>query len=454
MSKAKPSPINSNHDPMEAIYALNIGDFVAENFISDELLDKISMRLGDDPHKLQAQLEELVQIYSMDKTLGIMGFEATDGFVIYDSLCQTLARMFQTDACHLFQVSHKDTGEDALSLSGTSQGQDISAQHRWEIGIQTKANDWLADAFKHYEPWVVEDSAKLPNWHPISALGQSKSQRMMAVPLKEGGKALGLLLFEQHDTQRDFGPELIQLAQTAAQVFVTGMRLQHLVAQAQTHIQQASHQDTPLHLNTLLSLRAQITESIADLGVHQQRFVEALAGAVDARNDFTHGHSKAVAQVAQAIGEAMALNEKTVDLVYYAGLLGSIGKIHIPQSVLEKSGKLSPDEWEALRNHPNVGVSLLGKINFLAETTPYVQSQKERWDGSGSPEGLSNRSIPLGSRILAVADAYFAMTHPRPYRGQPLSHAEAIAVLQQEAGSNWDPTVVEALSKIPADSLA
>src|SRR5690606_17579036 len=111
---------SASRDPLEAIYALNIGDFVAESFISDELLNKISHRLADDPAKLKAQLEELIHIYSMDRTLSILGLDAQGGFLIYDSIAATLSRMFEVDACHIFRASTRDTGEQFLSLTGTS----------------------------------------------------------------------------------------------------------------------------------------------------------------------------------------------------------------------------------------------------------------------------------------------------------------------------------------------
>jgi response regulator RpfG family c-di-GMP phosphodiesterase len=236
------------------------------------------------------------------------------------------------------------------------------------------------------------------------------------------------------------------LAEITATVFVTSTRLQQLIAQAQEQVGQAK-----LDSNTLVNLRAQITESIADLGVHQQAFAESLASAVDARHHFTHGHSQMVAKLARGLAEVLELNEKTADLVYTAGLVGSIGKVHIPQELIGKTGSLAADEWERLREHPNVGVSLLAKINFLSEVSPYIHSQNERWDGSGSPEGLKGRSIPLGSRILAVANAYYGMTQERPYRGEPMTHAEAVKTFQQEAGSKWDPLVVEALNHISLD---
>lgn len=446
------SAVNAHHseaeasrDPIEAIYALNIGDFVAESFISDDLLEKISHRLADDPGKLKAQLDELIHIYSMDKTLGVLGLDAQSGFLIYDSIAGTLARMFQMDACHLFQIASKDTGEQTLSLTGTSL--ELDRSQRWEISIPAKANDFLSDVARGYETVTHSQITKIPNWNPLERINQQQARSIMATPLREGHKQMGVLVFESY-TPIAFSEEMVQLADVTAKVFVTGMRLQQLVAEAQDKVM-LSKPDT----NSLLNMRAQITESIADLGSHQQEFVEALSMAIDARHNFTRGHSKMVGELAQAIAETLTLNEKTTDLIYLAGLLGSLGKVHIPQEIISKKDSLNPEEWDRLRDHPNVGVSLLVKINFLSEVVPYVHSQHERWDGSGIPEGLAGRSIPLGARILAVANAYYAMTQERPYRGEPMSHAQAISTLQQEAGVKWDPLIVDALSKISPDSF-
>lgn len=437
---------DSGRDPIEAIYALNIGDFVAESFISDDLLTKISHRLGDDPAKLRAQLEELIHIYSIDKTLGLLGLDAQAGFLIYDSIASTLAHMFQVDACHLFQTSTKDTGEQYLSLTGTSV--ELDSSQRWDIGVMMKANDFLSDVCRGHLTEVQPDVAKIINWRPMDRIQQQKTKSLIAAPLREGHRAMGVLMLESYQ-QTDFTEELVRLAEMTGRVFVTAMRLQHLVAEAQDQIT-----GQRLDVNSLLNMRAQITESIADLGSHQQEFVEALSLAIDARQNFTRGHSKMVGQLAQAIAEELELNEKTVDLTYMAGLVGSLGKVHIPKDLISKKESLAPAEWERLRDHPNVGVNLLVKINFLSEVIPYVHSQNERWDGSGGPEGLKGRSIPLGARILAVANAYYAMTQERPYRkAEPMSHEEAVKTLQKEAGSKWDPLVTDALARISPEAI-
>jgi HD-GYP domain-containing protein (c-di-GMP phosphodiesterase class II) len=140
----------------------------------------------------------------------------------------------------------------------------------------------------------------------------------------------------------------------------------------------------------------------------------------------------------------LGLNEKTIDLIYYAGLLQNIGKITLPAELFSHSGKLNTADWEKLQNHPNVGVNLLMSINFLSEVVPYIHYHKERWDGRGEPEGLSGYSIPLGSRIIAVADAFGAMTADRPYRQAMLNH-QALEVMKKESETKWDPVVIDAL---------
>ena len=141
------------------------------------------------------------------------------------------------------------------------------------------------------------------------------------------------------------------------------------------------------------------------------------------------------------------MNEKTTDLIYYAGLLQNIGKIALPEKMFTSAGKLSPEELKKIQEHSNVGVHLLMNINFLSEVVPYITYQKERYDGSGEPEGLKGQSIPFGSRIIAAADAYCAMTSDRPYR-KAMPVEKALEIMKEEAGKKWDPVVVQALEKI------
>lgn len=125
----------------------------------------------------------------------------------------------------------------------------------------------------------------------------------------------------------------------------------------------------------------------------------------------------------------------------------NIGKITLPESIFATNGKLSDEDFKKIQNHSNVGVNLLMNINFLSEVVPYINYQKERVDGTGKPEGLKGQSIPFGSRIIAAADAYSAMTSDRPYR-KAMPTDKALEIMQAEAGTKWDVDVVNALTEV------
>ena len=200
-------------------------------------------------------------------------------------------------------------------------------------------------------------------------------------------------------------------------------------------------------VSQLQNNRAELTALIGDLSSEQQCFVENLAKAVDAKSNFKNNYSPEVADLAREISTLLGLNEKTKDLIYYAALLRNIGKITLPEELFNKKEKLSKEDWEKLQNHPNVGVSILMSINFLSEVVPYINYHKERWDGKGEPEGLKGHSIPLGSRIIALADAYMAMISDRTYR-DALSEEKAIEIIKSESGVKWDPELVKVLLEL------
>jgi HD-GYP domain-containing protein (c-di-GMP phosphodiesterase class II) len=217
------------------------------------------------------------------------------------------------------------------------------------------------------------------------------------------------------------------------------MALQRMTDEASSLIE-----NNDANVSDLQHLRAELTALIGDLGDQQQLFVERLATAVDAKGQYKTSHSQSTADLSRLICKHLGLNEKTIDLIYYAGLLQNIGKITLPETIFSHKGDLSKEEWTKLQNHPNVGVNLLMSINFLSEVIPYIHYHKERWDGRGEPEGLKGYSIPLGSRVIAVADAFSAMTADRPYRQAMMKH-QALDVMQKEAESKWDPIVIDAL---------
>ena len=234
----------------------------------------------------------------------------------------------------------------------------------------------------------------------------------------------------------------MNLLETIGRLFGTSMHLQKTIEETEALI----NEDT-VFAEELQHKRAELTALIGDLGIQQQAFVEKLAKAVDEKGQYKVAHSQNTADLSKKLCKQLNLNEKTTDLIYYAGLLQNIGKITLPESLFANKGKLSKEEWEKLQNHPNVGVNLLMNINFLSEVIPYIHYHKERWDGRGEPEGLKGNSIPFGSRIIAVADAYTAMTSDRSYR-DAMPKEQALAIIKEEAGVKWDPAVVNALYEV------
>jgi putative nucleotidyltransferase with HDIG domain len=169
--------------------------------------------------------------------------------------------------------------------------------------------------------------------------------------------------------------------------------------------------------------------------------IRSLAQALEARDPYTRGHSERVTQYALAIGEAMNMDATHLKLLEHAGLLHDIGKIGISDLILHKTSKLSPADRALIEKHPLLGGSILGPIRFLENVQHIVRHHHERYDGSGYPQGLAGKAIPLAARIVAVADSFDAMTSDRPYR-PAMSRNEAMEELRKNSGTQFDPAVV------------
>jgi diguanylate cyclase (GGDEF)-like protein/putative nucleotidyltransferase with HDIG domain len=180
--------------------------------------------------------------------------------------------------------------------------------------------------------------------------------------------------------------------------------------------------------------------------------IYALAATVDAKDHHTYGHSKKVAKYATDIAEALGYSEEKLATIRAAALLHDIGKIGVSDRLLEKTGTLSPEDWEPIRAHPNLGVAILKHVDGLRESLPGVKYHHERYDGAGYPVGLKGENIPLDARILAVADSYDAMTSLRPYRPSKFTHEQAVAELERCAGTQFDPTVVRVFASLDRET--
>jgi putative two-component system response regulator len=166
-----------------------------------------------------------------------------------------------------------------------------------------------------------------------------------------------------------------------------------------------------------------------------------LANAIELRDPYTRGHVERVAAYAVTIAGRMGWAESRLQHLRFAGILHDIGKIHISEDTLTKSGPLSTMEWKEMKQHPVTGAVMVKDISYLSETAAIVRHHHEQWDGGGYPDGLVGDAIPMEARIMAVADSFDAMTTTRPYR-PALSLNEAYQEIVEGAGRRYDPTVV------------
>ncbi|BDI33960.1 hypothetical protein CCAX7_60110 [Capsulimonas corticalis] len=188
-------------------------------------------------------------------------------------------------------------------------------------------------------------------------------------------------------------------------------------------------------------IRASMSGSVQGFSI-----MDALVIAVDNKDRYTRTHSEDVMVYSLMIADQLGLDEKIHRTVAVSALLHDVGKIGVPDAVLRKPGKLSEAEFETIKQHPVMGVIMVGAIPGLEDTLDAVRHHHERWDGDGYPDGLSGEAIPLIARIMAVADAFSAMTTDRPYRSG-MDHEHALKILVEGQGIQWDETCVQAFLK-------
>lgn len=202
----------------------------------------------------------------------------------------------------------------------------------------------------------------------------------------------------------------------------------------------------------LKSVSAQIAASIENAMLYTQllktfeSFLDVMAFTIDAKHPVARGHSRRVAIYSRGIAKEMGLSQETVDKIYWAALLHDYGKISVPDSILQKAGKLTDDEYEQIKRHALITYRILSRIHFARHLRdiPLIASEHhERWNGKGYPFGKKNEQIPLGARIIAIADVFDALTSFREYHS-PMTFAEARDEIVSLRGKSFDPRVVDA----------
>jgi hypothetical protein len=191
---------------------------------------------------------------------------------------------------------------------------------------------------------------------------------------------------------------------------------------------------------------------LTDVGALYDELLEVLGVALDFRDNETAGHSRRVSRFCSEIAKAMGCPGDELVKINRGAYLHDLGKIAIPDAILFKKGKLTPQEWEVMKTHAWIGYNLVSRISLLAPVAEVLLTHHERYDGTGYPRGLHGNEIPLGARIFAVADTLDAMTSDRPYR-KALPFAVAREEIARESGGQFDPKVVNAFLAIPEEML-
>ena len=262
------------------------------------------------------------------------------------------------------------------------------------------------------------------NSFPSNLPGYDGIRNGILVPISKGAKTYGWLLAINKTSQQASRGNLADVAKKPSASFGT-FEASLMIAASNIMSAQARNLDFFESQELLLT------------GV-----VRAIINAIDAKDTYTCGHSDRVASYAKRIAKRMGLSDDECERVFMAGVLHDVGKIGVPDAILSKPGKLTDFEYEIVKQHPRIGYEILEHLKQLNYVLPGVLHHHEAYNGSGYPAGLAGEDIPLHGRILAVADAYDAMTSNRPYRsGMP--HEKAESILRAEAGKTWDTKIVE-----------
>jgi len=213
--------------------------------------------------------------------------------------------------------------------------------------------------------------------------------------------------------------------------------------------------ESDLELLALIGNQAGVAIHRAQLMAQLEKFffdtIRAIVATIDAKDGYTHRHSERVAGFASKIAAELGKTEEEIEVVKLSGLLHDVGKVGVPEAILNKPGKLTKDEFDEIKKHPVHGVNILAHIESprFKAILPGVRHHHEKWDGSGYPDGLSGETIPFLGRLLAVADVLDALSSDRSYR-KGLGFDKSVEIIQQDAGSHFDPEVAQAAAKLHA----
>lgn len=360
-----------------------------------------AVREVEDGPEEQKRLAKRDRRFELADALGSRLAALTDATQITDAAVGELHLEFGYYLCaavrlrdddQLRSVSHRGEAFEQLGLERWSQPRDA--------GI-------IGRALREHKVVMVNDVAREPAYTATEHTAATRAE--LVAPVWVGARLWGALNVEA-TTVDAFDDDDVRLLRTIADQVGGALRSAELYAQLER----------------------------AYLGT-----AEALATALEAKDVYTAHHATSIVAWTEAVGRRMGLDADALRTLRYGAVFHDIGKISVPESVLNKPGPLTEDERELVKRHTIVGEQILAPVEFLADVLPIVRGEHENWDGTGYPDGLRGMAIPLGARIVFVCDAFHAMTSDRPYRSA-MSSEQGVAELLANAGSQFDPLVVDA----------
>ncbi len=370
-------------------------DFIPKPFYLSHLLFKIEQALDRRKEKKRRErLNKLVRILKLNKDLNakIELQSLLNEFLFH------VERTFSPDGAVIF-----------LSTNGTFSAQRISGVFKKQthlLGEIKGVVDYIARSLKSviFIPGKLEDIE-------LSSKGilNNFEYQLLATPLIAKSGLIGIVLLVRKKENMPFNEEDLQLLTVFA-------------SQTAAIIENSKLYGRVVEIN--------------------REIIRSLAKAVEAKDSYTKGHSDQVARYAVKLGRRLKLSSNELDNLYWAGIVHDVGKIGIPDSILNKPGKLTQEEFDLMKQHPVIGREILSEVDSLKPILPVMYHHHERIDGKGYPDGIKDEQIPFLSKIISVVDAYDAMTSDRAYR-KAMDIKKAVEILEQGSGTQWSEDLVK-----------
>ena len=311
---------------------------------------------------------------------------------------------------------------------------------RERIGRQYPLGGGLAEAIEtgepegHLEDLPEEEDAR-------EALGISKLLEVYA-PISADGEVVGA-----YEIYADAAPLEASIAGRRQLIWLTTAGVFALLWLAFALLVRSASRTMARQTEVLRERSRALADSYQRLEENALEAVETLNATVEAKDPYTAGHSRRVQRIAVAVGEELGFSPKQLEALRFGGMFHDIGKLSVPDSILTKPDRLTPEEYEGIKEHSAEGARIVAKLGRLREAVPIIRHHHERWDGGGYPDGLAGTEIPLAAAVVGLADAWDAMTTERPYH-RALDLDEAFSEVREGRGTQFVPEVVDAFFSV------